>query len=284
MKKRIITLLLASGLFAIASCANPLSSSSSANYHSRPQKTEAETSSTISSEASSSSSKNETPSSSSAKPASQSSSSKPSSSSSSVYVPPTPSDDSKWNINLSLSGLDFRNALGDLIQAKKTKSCSYSACLDIGAKAAAYPSGSNKFVPFYHTTDTTTTTGSCNREHTWPNSRGSGTSGPGADPFIIRPTLTSENSSRSNYFYGSEKSNEWDPASCGFEAARGESARVILYAATAWYKNGFSLSNNPGDATSLKTMGTLKFLIQWNKKYAPTDIEKVVIFLNKLSN
>ena len=117
MKKRIITLLLASGLFAIASCANPLSSSSSANYHSRPQKTEAETSSTISSEASSSSSKeerpasssskNETPSSSSSKPVSQSSSSKPSSSSSSVYVPPTPSDDSKWNINLSLSASVF---------------------------------------------------------------------------------------------------------------------------------------------------------------------------------
>ena len=118
---------------------------------------------------------------------------------------------------------------------KKTKTISYSECLGVGAKAAAYPNAnSSTFVPFYHDASVTATTGQCNREHTWPNSRGSGKSGPGADPFIIRPTLTSENSDRGNLFYGNTKSNEWDPASCGFEAARGESARVILYAATMY--------------------------------------------------
>ena len=192
-------------------------------------------------------------------------------------------------ISNTATGTTLLGSLRSLNGSKKTKTVGYSS---MGTTA----SGSFKYTDYdtsnpntlkkdsngqtYGTVISSFYSGtkctSFNREHTWPNSRGSGTSGPGADPFIIRPTLTSENSSRGNYFYGSEKSNEWDPASCGFEAARGESARVILYAATAWYKNGFSLSNNPGDATSLKTMGTLKFLIQWNKKYAPTDIEKQI--------
>ena len=95
---------------------------------------------------------------------------------------------------------------------KKTKIISYSECLGVGARAAAYPNAnSSTFVPFYHDSTLITTTSDCNREHTWPNSRGSGESGPGADPFIIRPTLKSENSDRSNYFYGTRgKSNkEW---------------------------------------------------------------------------
>lgn len=163
-----------------------------------------------------------------------------------------------------------------LMNGKRTKTTSYSNCLSVGARAAAYPtSSSSTFVPFYHDASVTATTGQCNREHTWPNSRGSGTTGPGADPFIIRPTLSSENSDRGNLFYGDKGKDkkEWDPKSCGFEAARGESARVILYAATMYYKNGLSLSNNPYDSTDKKTMGTLSTLLAWNATYAPTEIE-----------
>ena len=187
-----------------------------------------------------------------------------------------PNEDTTWNINVSLRGEEFRNALQTIMAGKKVKTITYSDCLSVGAKAAAYPNASSStFVPFYHDASTTATVGQCNREHTWPNSRGSGKEGPGADPFIIRPTLTSENSDRSNYFYGSGGKNkkEWDPASCGFEASRGESARVILYAATMYYKEGLSLSNNPSDATSKKTMGTLSTLLAWNTTYAPTPIE-----------
>ena len=195
------------------------------------------------------------------------------SSSSSSYIP---SGDTTWNINISLRGAEFRNALQTIMAGKRTRTATYSECLGIGARAAAYPTASSsRFVPFYHDTSYTTTTGSCNREHTWPNSRGTGTTGPGADPFIIRPTLTSENTDRQNYFYGTGGKNnkEWDPASCGFEGARGESARVILYAATMYYREGLSLSNNPKDSTNLKTMGTLSKLLEWNTTYAPTQIE-----------
>ena len=188
-----------------------------------------------------------------------------------------------WNVDLTLRGAAFRNALQTIMASKQTKTTDYSSCLSIGAKAAAYPTASSStFVPFYHDASVTATTGQCNREHTWPNSRGSGKEGPGADPFIIRPTLTSENSDRGNLFYGNTKTNEWDPASCGFEGARGESARVILYAATMYYKNGLSLSNNPSDSTDLKTMGTLSTLLAWNNTYAPTPIE--IQINNYLSN
>lgn len=216
-----------------------------------------------------------------------SSSNKPSSSSSSSAnnsLPPTEVDE-KWPIDLSLRGAAFRNALQTVMDEKKTVTISYSDCLSVGAKAAAYPNASSsRFVPFYHDATLTATTGECNREHTWPNSRGSGKTGPGADPFIIRPTLTSENSDRSNYFYGlgGKGAKEWDPASCGFEAARGESARVILYAATMYYSYGLSLSNNPSDSTDLKTMGTLSTLLAWNNTYAPTPIE--IQINNYLSN
>ena len=202
-----------------------------------------------------------------------------------------------WStLDLTKTGNEFRADLQKLIKNYKTNSTSYKGCMEIGAAAAAYPVGSKTFVPFYHAAPNvsegvsgngamTTTTGSCNKEHTWPNSRGCGkSSGPAADPFIIRPTLTKENSSRSNYFYGYSSSNEWDPASCGYEYARGEAARVILYAATAYYgtcgsggsssgNEPMELSNNPSDNKDKHTMGTLKTLLEWNEKYAPTAME-----------
>ncbi len=204
---------------------------------------------------------------------------------------------SYWKgLDFSKQGNAFREDLQTLIKGYKTKTTTYSDCLSIGAKAASFPEGSSTFVPFYHAAPGTSqgvsgkgaltvTQDQCNREHTWPNSRGSGKKeGPGCDPFIVRPTLKSENSGRQNFFYGYASTNEWDPASCGYEGARGESSRVILYAATAYYLTcgsggsskgnaPFELSNDPSDATIEHTMGTLKTLLQWNKDYAPSAME-----------
>ena len=285
MKKKITSIIVAALALILSGCAQPQQSSSITSSEPSTSSVEESTSSisSTSSSAESTSSNTSTSTSTSTTSSSSSASSNSSSTTSSSYIP---SGDTTWNINISLRGAEFRNALQKIMAGKKTKIISYSECLGVGARAAAYPNAnSSTFVPFYHDSTLITTTNKCNREHTWPNSRGSGESGPGADPFIIRPTLSSENSDRSNYFYGTRgKSNkEWDPASCGFEAARGESARVILYAATMYYKShGFSLSNNPQDATSLKTMGTLSNLLAWNTAYAPTPIEIQVN--NYLSN
>ena len=261
-----------------------LNSSSSSSSVASSTYSSSTVSSTISSSSAVSSSTASSSSATSSSSAYSSSSSSSSSSSTSYSVPPVEYD-ANWNVDLSLRGAAFRNALQTIMAGKRTKTTTYDNCMSIGAKAAAYPTASSStFVPFYHDVTLTATTNQCNKEHTWPNSRGTGKSGPGADPFIIRPTLIEENSDRHNYFYGlgGESKKEWDPASCGFEASRGESARVILYAATMYYKNGLSLSNNPRDDTALKTMGTLSTLLAWNTTYAPTPIEIQVN--NYLSN
>lgn len=210
-------------------------------------------------------------------------------------------DDTYWEgLDFKTYGNTFRGTLKGLIAKYHKKSTSYSACKEIGMKAAAYPQGSSSFIPFYHASPdvkegvsgngvyVATSKDSINREHTWPNSRGCGKKGgPAADPFIIRPTLSTENSSRSNKFYGTSGSNVWDPASCGYEAARGEAARVMFYAATAYYgtcgsggsSNGtqpLELSNNPSDNKDSHTMGTLKSLLEWNAKYPVTKMEKQI--------
>ncbi len=205
-------------------------------------------------------------------------------------VDPTPSE--KWQgLDFTKYGDDFRADLQKLIKGYKTSSCTYSKCLSIGAKAAAYPAGSSTFVPFYHSAPNsgssgslTTTTSSCNREHTWPNSRGCGENGgPSDDPFIIRPTISKENSGRGNSFYGTASSS-WDPASYGYEGARGEAARVILYAATAYYgtcgSGGNSKGNKPfelvdkdTDDQNNHTMGRLSLLLKWNKEYPVSAME-----------
>lgn len=205
-----------------------------------------------------------------------------------------PENNDYWStLDLDKRGNAFRAELKSLISSYRTTTCSYSACLSIGAAAAAYPSGAKTFVPFYHAPTGTSegitssngiqvVSGGCNREHTWPRSRGAGNSGPGADPFIIRPTISTENSSRGNDFYGNSASNEWDPASCGYEYARGEAARVTLYAATAYYgTSGLSgaameLSNNPSDDASKHTMGTLKTILEWNATYPVTAMERQI--------
>ncbi len=211
-----------------------------------------------------------------------------------------PDADPKWNVNFNEYGNTFRKTLQTLIKGYKSRTATYSDCLSIGAKAAAYPTlGSNEFVPFYHaapnvtegvissTGNAKTGTKGCNREHVWPDSRGCGKTGPGSDPFIIRPTLTSDNTDRKNYFYGESGGSTWDPKSCGYENARGEAARVILYAATAYYgtcgtggsskgSNPLELTNNPNDGKDNHTMGKLVDLLKWNKQYPVTAIEKQI--------
>lgn len=206
-----------------------------------------------------------------------SSSSSWSTSYSSVPVPHV-DEDPKWPVDLSTRGQDFLVTLSALIK-QTGDTASRDSAISIGARAAAYPNeNSSTFIPFYRApTDANKTTQSaCNREHTWPDSRGGGMFE--NDPVMLRPTLQSDNSDRSNFFYGltGKDNREWDPASFGYEDARGESARVILYCATTYFDLGIRLSNNPKDGTKQNTMGTLKTLLAWNREYAPTDFERTV--------
>ncbi len=189
------------------------------------------------------------------------------------------------DLDLNTYGNTFRAKLQTLINATGNKTISYKTNNSVLSQSDKASSGSG-VVPFYHA-DTDSTT-NWNKEHVWPNSRGAGKTGLGADPHMLRPTISTENSSRSNYFYGnggSDGSNTWDPASFGYEPARGEAARIIFYCATRYYKTcgtggsssgsaGLELSNNPNDNKDLHTMGRLDRLIEWNNKYPVTEQEK----------
>ena len=67
-----------------------------------------------------------------------------------------------------------------------------------------------------------------NREHTWPNSKGLGGSDED-DIMMLRPTVSSENSSRGNKAYG-ESSGYYDPGA----DVRGDCARIVLYVYVRW--------------------------------------------------
>lgn len=189
-------------------------------------------------------------------------------------ITPVDAAASAWaGLDYTSYGKDFQMDLEDLIYASGHKTISYKQNNEVLKKSDASPIKSGAVVPFYHSDDDYTT--SFNKEHTWPNSRGTGESGPGADPHMLRPTISSENSSRGNDFYGPDGNRQWDPGSLGFEGARGEAARIIFYVATRYYERNLVLSNNPNDNwNSIKSMGTLKYLVQWNNQYPVTDTER----------
>lgn len=190
----------------------------------------------------------------------------------------------------SVYGAAFRKQLYTIMD-KSTATNSYKALNKI--LKLSDPGKGGGVHPFYRASGESST--SWNKEHVWPNSRGAGESSgyAGTDPQVIRPTNTADNSSRSNYMYnvvpsGTKvtSSTGWDPASFGYEAARGESARIILYAATRYYKEstasagGTSHGSEPLELTETitessnsHTMGKLSCLLKWNMDYPVTAEE-----------
>jgi len=88
-----------------------------------------------------------------------------------------------------------------------------------------------------------------NREHTWPNSKGTGASKTEAlreaDIMMLRPTSVSENSGRGNNAYG-QSSGFYNPnsASNGAYDLRGDVARIVLYVYTCWGGHSNSTYHN----------------------------------------
>lgn len=174
-------------------------------------------------------------------------------------------------MDLETYGTTFRDVLAGKIKASGSRTIAYKKNNDVLKESDKALNGKG-VIPFYHSDKDSIS--SFNKEHVWPNSRGVGESGPGADPQMLRPADKDENNSRSNYFYGPDGGKQWDPASLGYEPARGEAARIIFYTATRYAQShGLSLSNNPYDSSSLNTMGTLRYLVQWNNTYPVTAQE-----------
>ncbi len=82
--------------------------------------------------------------------------------------------------------------------------------------------------------------GSWNREHTWPNSKGLGGQDEN-DIMMLRPTATSENSSRGNDAYG-ESADYYDPndEAGGKYNLHGDVARIWLYVYVRWGNTSYA--------------------------------------------
>lgn len=175
-------------------------------------------------------------------------------------------------LDYSLYGSSFRNALARKIEDSYGGALtSYSGLFSVFAYSDVGVNGTG-IRPFYHGDPESGSRSSMNREHVWPDSRGGNLME--TDPQMVRPTYNADNSSRGNHFFGNEYTDEWDPASFGYAPARGEAARIIFYCATRYAKQNVYLTNNPKDDwNKVKTMGTLKTLLEWNRTYAVTAAE-----------
>lgn len=89
---------------------------------------------------------------------------------------------------------------------------------------------------------------SFNREHTWPNSKGDLSGNGENDIMMLRPTSTSENSSRGNKAYGTTTTTQYyNPNDEGNGAydLRGDVARIVLYVYVRWGCTNTGSDYNP---------------------------------------
>jgi endonuclease I len=132
-----------------------------------------------------------------------------------------------------------------------------------------------------------------NREHTWPRSRGIGSSGPeDSDMFELRPALTSNNGDRGDLnFGGAFGAQSWGTVNDGGQtywypgdADAGMIARQAFYMATRYDGADSNTQNleigagnvpNPsGSEDSPPQLGNLSRLIEWNYAAIPDTFER----------
>ncbi|MBQ9162845.1 MAG: endonuclease [Clostridia bacterium] len=127
--------------------------------------------------------------------------------------------------------------LNSFMSSKHTHNTSYSETKDLYKYTDCTFSNTSTISSFYSGTSISGTWdggSTWNREHTWPNSKGLGGSDEN-DIMMLRPTSTSENSSRGNTAYG-ESSSYYNPnkESNGAHDLRGDVARIMLYTYVRW--------------------------------------------------
>ena len=173
--------------------------------------------------------------------------------------------------DVNLDSENLLKELRDLNKEKLTFTVGYKNMWSYYNKTDYDPDDTSKVLAYYN--NASGTKANMNREHVWPNSRGGGLVED--DIHTIRPTLTSDNSSRGNSFYVEGKNSSskgWDPKTAGLvERYRGDAARIIFYCVVA--NSSLSLVDLEVDATANKTMGKLSDLLKWNLQYPVSQSE-----------
>lgn len=212
-----------------------------------------------------------------------------------VYVPTfatyTNGDaDTYYNSIGNKTGDELLSALKTLNKTRRKSTVGYSAMgtsstssqykyTDYDPNTVQYDSNNQpygtKVLSFYSGNSTS----SFNREHVWPNTHGG--SLVEADIHMTRPTISSENGSRSHSFYVEgvciKNGGGWDPAmeDFGEETYRGDSARIIFYCLVADQSGALYLVDDASRSsnTNNKEMGVISDMISWHLRYAPKQRE-----------
>lgn len=197
-----------------------------------------------------------------------------------VYVEPNYSGTYYNQISDELRGKDLLLQLDNLLDSTSHPTINFTY-KGLMSEVFPYTDGKDgKLYAFYR--GTLASSGSMNREHVWPNSRGGNYVE--RDPHMVRPTLTSDNSGRRNAFYN--ESGNYDPGEFGAYQYRGICARIIFYCAVKAQENGLNLVDKNTDSTSNKSMGKLSTLLKWNLEYDidATEIQRNDVLYTKFKH
>lgn len=197
-----------------------------------------------------------------------------------VYVEPNYSGTYYNQISDELRGKDLLLQLDNLLDSTSHPTINFTY-KGLMSEVFPYTDGKDgKLYAFYR--GTLASSGSMNREHVWPNSRGGNYVE--RDPHMVRPTLTSDNSGRGNAFYN--ESGNYDPGEFGAYQYRGICARIIFYCAVKAQENGLNLIDKNTDSTSNKSMGKLSTLLKWNLEYDidATEIQRNDVLYTKFKH
>ena len=130
---------------------------------------------------------------------------------------------------------ELYKSLQTLMESRHSYQTSYDATKNLYMYTDCQNGDTSKISSFYSGMIMNSSWGSgWNREHTWPNSKGLGGMDEN-DIMMLRPTSTSENSSRGNNSYGTA-SGYYDPNrdSNGAHNLHGDVARICLYVYVRW--------------------------------------------------
>lgn len=197
-----------------------------------------------------------------------------------VYVEPNYSGTYYNQISDELRGKDLLLQLDNLLDSTSHPTINFTY-KGLMSEVFPYTDGKDgKLYAFYR--GTLASSGSMNREHVWPNSRGGNYVE--RDPHMVRPTLTSDNSGRGNAFYN--ESGNYDPGEFGAYQYRGICAIIIFYCAVKAQENGLNLVDKNTDSTSNKSMGKLSTLLKWNLEYDidATEIQRNDVLYTKFKH
>ncbi len=154
-------------------------------------------------------------------------------------------------------------SLQTLMSSKQHYQTSYEATKNLFRYTDCLQGNSSKISSFYSGQMLSGTWGTgWNREHTWPNSKGDKAGNGENDIMMLRPTSSSENSSRGNDAYG-EAGGYYDPNELG-QKLRGDCARIVLYVYVRWGCTNTGSSYNPTDIFGQKgVIESLTLLLRW---------------------